>query len=62
MQEQADLLIRMAKKAGYADTDMDVFCDNGYSSLDEERPGFLKLIEKAGKGEFDSIFVTDPKR
>ena len=61
-QAQADLLMRMARKAGYTDKSMEVFCDNGYSVLDEERPDFLKLIERAGKSEFGSIYVTDPKR
>ena len=60
-QAQADLLMRMARKAGYTDKSMEVFCDNGYSVLDEERPDFLKLIERAGKSEFGSIYVTDPK-
>ena len=29
-QAQADLLMRMARKAGYTDKSMEVFCDNGY--------------------------------
>jgi DNA invertase Pin-like site-specific DNA recombinase len=60
IQNQKALLVKYAEDNGWEV--VREFCDEDYSGIDRERPGFNRLIEEAEKGKFDIILVKTQSR
>lgn len=53
---------QVEKYASFLDTEVTILQDDGVSGFKDNRPGYLKLIEKCQSGEVDTVIIPDLSR
>lgn len=60
IQNQKSMLVKYAVEKGW--DIYQIFCDEDYSGVDRERPGFSQLIAEAEQGKFDIVLCKTQSR
>lgn len=60
IQNQKSMLVKYAVEKGW--DIYQIFCDEDYSGVDRERPGFRQLIAEAEQGKFDIVLCKTQSR
>ena len=60
IRHQTEVMTRQIRDMWGINTEIDIYTDNGISSLQTTRPGLQKLLQKAGT--YNGVFVWDMAR